>query len=220
MSAKVVRHNGILKIDIDGTLYNPLSFKSFRPNPQNISEFYNAGIRLFSVLTSGITCALGVPYSLYGESWIGENEYDFSKIDNQMDMFIQNAPDAFFAPMIQLDTRDWYLKLHPEVPNSFTHLSQIACDKVWKRAAADYMKAAIGHIEEKYGNRVYGYFLLCGTTTEWFSEKDFEASHPVKEHGYKEWTENKNAHLPTLERLNLKGDVFLTKEEDDVYLAR
>lgn len=220
MKSKVTRNNGILKIDIDGTLYNPLSFKSFRPNPKNVSEFYNAGIRLFSVLSSGITSALGVPYSLYGESWVGENEYDFSKIDDQMDMFIENAPDAYFAPMLQLDTRDWYLKLHPEVPNSFTHLSQIAHDTVWKKAAADYMKAAINHIEEKYGERVYGYFLLCGTTTEWFSDKDFEASHPIKEKGFKKWTGDENAFLPSLERLNLKGNVFLTEEENDVYLAR
>lgn len=220
MKSKVTRNNGILKIDIDGTLYNPLSFKSFRPNPKNVSEFYNAGIRLFSVLSSGITSALGVPYSLYGESWVGENKYDFSKIDDQMDMFIENAPAAYFAPMLQLDTRDWYLKLHPEVPNSFTHLSQIAHDTVWKKAAADYMKAAINHIEEKYGERVYGYFLLCGTTTEWFSDKDFEASHPIKEKGFKKWTGDENAFLPSLERLNLKGNVFLTEEENDVYLAR
>lgn len=220
MKAKVTRHNGILKIDIDGNLFNPLSFKSFRPNNKNISEFYNAGIRLFSVLSSGVTSALGVPYSLYGESWVGENEYDFSKIDNQMDMFIENAPDAYFAPMIQLDTRDWYLKLHPEVPNSFTHLSQIAHDENWKKAAADYMKAAINHIEEKYGDRVYGYFLLCGTTTEWFSEKDFEASHPIKEKGYRQWAGDANAFLPSNERLNLKGNVFLSEEENDVYLAR
>ena len=220
MKSKVTRHNGILKIDIDGKLYNPLSFKSFRPNPKNVSEFYDAGIRLFSVLSSGITSALGVPYSVYGESWIGENKYDFSKIDDQMDMFIKNAPDGYFAPMLQLDTRDWYLKLHPEVPNSFTHLSQIAHDDIWRKAAADYMKAAINHIEEKYGDRVYGYFLLCGTTTEWFSERDFEASHPIKEKGFKKWTCNENAYLPSLERLNIKGNVFLTEEENDVYLAR
>lgn len=220
MKTKVVRDNGILKIDINGKLYNPLSFKSFRPNEKNVSEFYDAGIRLFSVLTSGITSALGVPYSLYGESWVGENEYDFSKIDDQMDMFIKNAPDGFFAPMIQLDTREWYLKLHPEVPNSFTHLSQIAYDETWRKAAADYMKKAILHIEEKYGDKVYGYFLLCGTTTEWFSEKDFEASHPIKEKGFKKWTNDENAKLPDLERLNLKGDVFLTPDEKDVYIAR
>ena len=218
--SKVVRDNGILKIEINGNLYNPLSFKSFRPNDKNVSEFYNAGIRLFSVLTSGITSALGVPYSLYGESWVGENKYDFSKIDNQMDMFIRNAPDGYFAPMIQLDTRDWYLKMRPELPNSFTHLSQMAYDEKWKKDAADYLKSAILHIESKYGDRVYGYFLLCGTTTEWFSEKDFEEPHPIKEKGFKKWSGNENAKLPTLERLNIKGDVFLSSDENDVYMAR
>ena len=220
MKVKLTRDNGVLKVDIDGKLYNPLSFKSFRPNPKNVSEFYKAGVRLFSVLTSGITSALGVPYSLYGESWVGDGKYDFSAIDKQMDMFIENAPDAYFAPMIQLDTRDWYLKEHPEVPNSFTHLSQIACDETWKRAAAEYLKAAICHIEEKYGDRVYGYFLLCGTTTEWFSDHDYEAPHPIKNEGYKRWRNDPNANLPERELLDKTGEVFLGKDEDEIYLAR
>ena len=55
---RILRHNDVLKIDIDGTLYDPLSFKSFRANAQNISEFYAAGVRLFSVLIGGLTCAL------------------------------------------------------------------------------------------------------------------------------------------------------------------
>lgn len=219
-TAKVVRSNGVLKISIDGKLYAPLSFKSFRPNPRNISEFYAAGVRLFSVLSSGVTSALGVPYSLFGESWIGDGKYDFSAVDRQMDMFIENAPDAYFAPMIQLDTRDWYLKEHPDVPNSFTHLSQIACDETWKRASADYMKAAITHIEEKYGDRVYGYFMLCGTTTEWFSDHDYEAPHPIKTKGYKKWRNDPDAELPQKDALDKTGDVFLTHEENDVYLAR
>ena len=220
MNVHVKRSNGVLKVEIDGRLYPPLSFKSFRPNPQNVSEFYDAGVRLFSVLTSGITSALGVPYSLYGESWIGEDTYDFSAIDRQMDMFLENAPEGYFAPMIQLDTRPWYLQQHPEVPNSFTHLSQIACDDGWKQAAAAYLKATIRHCEEKYGDRIYGYFLLCGTTTEWFSEWDHEASHPIKEAGYRKWLGRADAALPSLARLNQKGDVFLEPGEADVYQAR
>ncbi len=67
MKAKLTRENGILKVDIDGRLYNPLSFKSFRPNPNNVSEIYKAGIRLFSVLSSGITSALrGAVFALRG----------------------------------------------------------------------------------------------------------------------------------------------------------
>lgn len=220
MNVKLTRHLGRLKIDINGKLYEPMSFKSFRPNPNNVSEFYSAGVRLFSVLTSGLTSALGVPYSLFGESWIGEGKYDFSAIDRQMDMFLENAPDAYFAPMIQIDTRDWYLKAHPDKPNSFTHLSQIAHDEEWRLAAAEYMKAAIRHCEEKYGERIYGYFLLGGTTTEWFSHGDKEASHPIKEAGYRKWSGDDQASLPSLERLNREGSVFLEPDEDDVYRAR
>ena len=220
MKAQLRRSNGILKIDINGKLYQPLSFKSFRPNPCNVSEFYRAGVRLFSILSSGITSALGVPYSLYGESWNGENTYDFSAIDRQIEMFMENAPEGYFALMLQLDTRDWYLEQHPGVPNSFTHLSQIAHDEEWKMAAAEYMKAAIRHCEEKYGERIYGYFLLGGTTTEWFSEYDYERSHPIKEAGYRKWRRNENVSLPGPERLNQTGEVFLMEEEEDVYLAR
>lgn len=31
MEVKLARKNGTLKIEIDGTMYEPLSFKSFRP---------------------------------------------------------------------------------------------------------------------------------------------------------------------------------------------
>ena len=220
MKVQLVRKNGVLKIEINESVYDPLSFKSFRANPQNVSEFYQAGTRLFCVLSSGITSALGVPYSRYGESWVGEYEYDFSAIDKQMDMFIENAPDGYFALMLQVDTREWYLEKHPEVPNSFTHLSQIAHDETWKRQAADYLKAAISYCEKKYGNKIFGYFILGGLTTEWFSGKDFEESHPIKEAGYKKWKNDQSAKLPTLEQLNTRGKVFLEEGEGELYLAR
>ena len=94
---KLTRVNGALKVDIDGEIIEPLSFKSFRPTARNVSDFSKAGVKLFSILTSGVICALGVPYSLYGESWIGENEYDFKPIDKQIELFIENAPGAYYA---------------------------------------------------------------------------------------------------------------------------
>ena len=74
MDVKLQKHNGAVKINIDGNLYEPLSFKSFRPSARNISDFYKAGVRIFDILTSGIICLLGVPYSLYGESWVGDGK--------------------------------------------------------------------------------------------------------------------------------------------------
>jgi len=220
MNVSIKRDNGFLKVDINGTLYAPLSFKSFRPNPRNISEFYKAGVRLFSVLSSGIVSALGVPYSRFGESWVGEGTYDFSAIDRQMDMFIENAPNGYFAPMFQVDTRPWYLELSPYAPNSFTHLSWAAYNDEWKTAAAEYLKAAIQHCEEKYGERIYGYFILGGMPTEWLAHPDKEASHPLKEKGFKRFMNDEEAVLPTLEELNSVGKVFLDENEENVYNAR
>ena len=220
MNVQIKRDNGLLKVDIDGKLYAPLSFKSFRPNPKNVSEFYKAGVRLFSVLSSGIINALGVPYSRFGESWVGDGKYDFSTVDAQMDMFIENAPDGYFAPMFQIDTRPWYLEAHEGTPNSFTHLSWAAYDDEWKKAAAEYLKAVIRHCEKKYGDRIYGYFILGGMTTEWLAHPDKEASHPLKEAAYKRYSTNPSATLPSMEELESVGSVFLDESENNVYTSR
>lgn len=219
MTTKLTRVNGVLKIEIDGKIHEPLSFKSFRPTAKNISDFHKAGVKLFSILSSGLYSILGVPYSLYGESWIGPKQYDFDVIDKQIELFRENAPDCYFALMIQLDTRDWWLKSHENFPNSFTHLSQMASNTEWREAAAEYLQAVITHVEEKYGDIIYGYFLLCGTTTEWFSERDYEASHPFKEEYYKQYTRNAYAKIPTEQELVLPKHVSF-QENSNVKLYR
>lgn len=196
MISRLTRVNGVLKIEIDGEIYEPLSFKSFRPTERNISDFYKAGVKLFSILTSGLHNILGVPYSLYGESWIGKGQYNFDVIDKQIELFKANAPGCYFALMIQLDTREWWINSHENFPDSFTNLSQMASNEEWREAAAEYLQAVLTHVEEKYGDIMYGYFLLCGTTTEWFSERDYEAAHPFKEEYYKKYMGDLEAEIP------------------------
>ena len=38
MQVQLKRYNGVLKIEIDGQILEPLSFKSFRPTAKNISD--------------------------------------------------------------------------------------------------------------------------------------------------------------------------------------
>ena len=220
MNTSIVRRGGQLMIDIDGRLFPALAFKSFRPNPKNVSEFHEAGLRLYTVLSSGIISGLGIPYSLYGESWVGPGQYDFSPIDRQMEMFMENAPEGYFAPMFQIDTRPWYLKEDKNRPNSFTNLSQIAGDPQFIRDTAEYLKAVVTHCEEKYGDRIWGYFMLGGTTTEWFSDFDYEAPHPIKEAAYRRYLGDENASLPAKELLDRTGKVFLEKDESDIAVFR
>ena len=214
MEVKLARKNGTLKIEIDGTMYEPLSFKSFRPTERNITDFYNAGVRLFSILSSGLNSILGVPYSLYGESWLGIDNYDFSVVDKQIDLFIKCAPEGYFALMFQLDTRKWYIE-EEDCPDSFTSLSQIAGNSKWRHAAAEYMKAIIRHVEEKYPDRFYGYFLLGGTTTEWFSGRDYFSPHQMKTDDYRKYIGKPDAPVPEKDRICLdKSRVFYDMAND------
>lgn len=45
MQVQLKRYNGVLKIEIDGQILEPLSFKSFRPTAKNISDFAAAGCK-------------------------------------------------------------------------------------------------------------------------------------------------------------------------------
>lgn len=217
---KLTRKNGVLKVDIDGEIIEPLSFKSFRPTERNISDFASAGVKLFSILSSGMISLLEVPYSLYGESWLDDDVYDFEPVDRQIELFMKSAPEGYFALMIQLDTRPWYIKKH-NVPYTFTNLSQTIADEEWRRRAADYLKAMIRHTEEKYGDRFYGYFMLCGFTTEWFSHFDEEAPSDIKEKAYKEYLNDPDARIPDKDILEQNSnEAFLaenTREEVEAY---
>ena len=216
MKVSVVRRNGQLMVDIGGKPVPALAFKSFRPNPRNVKEFHDAGIRLFTVLSSGIISGLGIPYSLYGESWVGDGKYDFGPLDRQMEMFLENAPEGYFAPMFQIDTRPWYLEEDPERPNSFRKLSQIAGEPRFLRDTADYLRAAVSYCEEKYGDRIWGYFMLGGTTTEFLSDFDYEESHPYKEAAYRRYTGDPYVAIPGKELLEKEGGAFLGKDEEEV----
>lgn len=220
MVASLRRENGVLKVDIDGKLFKPVSFKSFRPSEKNISDFAKSGVKLMSLVVSGLKCAYDVPYSLHGETWFGKGKYDFRAIDEQIELFVKNAPGCYFAVMIHLDTRDWWHETHENFPRTFTRLSQAIADPEWREATTDYLKAAMQHIEDKYGEYVYGYFMLCGKGTEWFCFEDFQESHPIKEKYYKEYTGNPDAQIPSKERLNLPADVSFYDDDEVVLYQR
>lgn len=218
IKSRVAEENGISVIRIDDKNYAPVSFKTFRPTERNITDFYAAGIRLFNILSTGMTSALGVPYSFYGESWLDDEKYDFSVIDRQIDFFIEHAPEGYFMLMLCLDTREWWLKKYPDSPNSFLNLAQMEADPYWREMAAKYLQAVLTHVEEKYGDKVYGYFLMAGTTTEWLSEESHEESSASISAAYRKWKHDEKAVVPEKERLEAPSrQVFLDfKKERDI----
>ncbi len=221
LTAEVVRHQGTLKIRIRDTVYDPLAFRSFRAEPRNVRDFYQAGVRLMSILHSGLNCTLDVPYSRYGEIWEGPGQYNFATIDRQMEVFLNEAPDACFNIMLQLDTRDWYLKAHPEASNTFRNLVEMAGESTWREITTRYLRDMLHYFESKYGDRVFAYTLFCGGSTEWYTNSQSSKAdavirpHPLKEASYRRFTGDPEARLIPLDVLHRTSHgVFRDPVED------
>lgn len=215
MQTKVVKKNGVPYIAVDGNVIDTLAFKSFRPTANNVSDFYKAGVRIFHAYVSGLTSALKVPYSQFGETWFGDGDYRFEALDKQIKLFADSAPDAYIFINVHLDTRQWWLDQNPGRANSFTHLSQVAADEKWRKDTADYLKALIRHVETYHDNRVLGYFLLGGYTTEWFSQFDYEETHPIKQEAFRKYMNDPAVEIPAREQLEQPEErVFLDPQAD------
>lgn len=221
MKAEILNTGFGPRIYVDNKELPPFAFKSFRPTKKNISDFYNAGVRTFCVLSTGIPSATkGVPYSHFGESWIDDYTYDFNSIDNQIDLFIDSAPEAYLDIMLVVDTRDWWLKKYPEYPNSYWNLSQVCSDEKWRKAALAYLVACVNHIEEKYGDKVFAYHILGGATTEWLSDNDYEETSPIKETAFRKYLSSETANIPTITERELPVErVFLDPNKDTNLIA-
>jgi hypothetical protein len=207
LTAALVREGSILRIRINDRSYDPLAFRTFRAEERNIREFYQAGVRLMSVLHSGLDCTLDVPYSRFGEIWTGPNQYNFANLDRQMDLFLKHAPDAYFNIMLQLDTRDWYLRAHPEYSNTFRNLVEMAGHEGWRADTAKALQDILRYVERQYGDRVFAYSLFCGGSTEWYSNSQSRKAdsairnHPLKEEAFRRFVNDPQASLPQLTEL-------------------
>ncbi len=206
--SEVRRVGGVLKIVINGEVFEPLAYRSFRPTPELVRGFARTGLRLANVTHTGMLCTLDVPYSLFGEVWTGPEQFDWDAFDAQMSMFEANAPGALYNVMLQLDTRDWYLAAHPECSNSYWNLVETAGYPAWREDTVASLQSFLRQIEARYGDRVFAYSLLCGSSTEWYTNSQGggrpEAcirSHPLKEAAFRRWTDDPDAVLPPLDQL-------------------
>lgn len=222
LKASIVFENGSPFFDIDGIIYSPLLFRSNRPEDRNISEFYKAGVRLMSILCTGLDCTLDVPYNKFGENWLGRKKYDFSTIDRQINLFLRHAPDIYLNVMLQLDTRNWYLAENPECSSSYWNLVEMAGYEKWRLDTLEYLTDIVEYIEEKYQDRVFAYSLICGTSMEWYTNSQGNGRaaaelryHPIKEQVFRQFIGNQQVDLPVLNTLmHTTNGVFRHPQND------
>lgn len=209
LRARVVSVGGVLKIEINGKVFDPLAYRSYRPTPELIRGFAGTGLQLANVTHTGMLCTLDVPYSLFGEVWTGPEQFDWKVFDAQMEMFEASAPGAFYNIALQLDTRDWYLARHPECSNSYWNLVETAGHEPWRADTAASLQAFLRQIEARYGDRVFAYSLLCGSSTEWYTNSQGRGrpealirQHPIKTAAFRKFTGDPTATTTPLDVLH------------------
>ncbi len=200
MYSKVIRHNENYMFDIDGKLFIPAAFRSFRPTPANVSLFYRNGSRLFQMQVCGIDNTLQLPYSNYGGVWVGDHQYDFTAFDRQISMFRKFAPEGYFMIMLPLDTPDWWLEENNCEYGSYYNLGEAYYNEKWKQDASDYLQSFIRYAEEKYGDCIFAYSISCGSATEWF-DCEFKGVSEEKAAAYRKAIGEPDIPLPTVEEM-------------------
>lgn len=217
MISEIKKVEGKRLIYINGAAYTPYMYRSFRPSPASISLFHRCGVKLYQMLVSGRYSTLGVPYSNYGEVWVGNGKYDFTPFDNQMAMFKRFAPDGKFMIMLQLDAPLWWLDEHPNSDDGYVYLGKAALDEEWIRDASEYARAFIKYAEETYGEDIFAYAFSSGHCTEWFDYPGYYEPSKLQRDDY---IAEFGAEIPTENELRSKDGIFLREPKSNEYRYR
>jgi len=205
MQARIVNKNGFNAVEINGQVYEYIGYRSWRPENQYLKAFDDMRFPFMTLLPSGIKNAFGIPYSAFGEYWKGEGEYDWDILRRQIDQFVENAPHAYLAINLMLDTRDWFLRDHPDCPNSFIYISAACTYKPWRACAERMLRDTLDFLMREYPEKVFAIFLSAGGTCEWHNKRDDIPACAVRDAHYRAWIGNPDAEIPTKEDITRSG---------------
>lgn len=206
MNARIVTENGIKKVEINGKRHIFVGYRSWRPQEKYLQAFDELGIPFMTLLPSGIKNSHRVPYSAFGEYWQGDGIYDWEILRKQIDQFTENAPHTYLAINLMLDTRDWFLKEHPECLNSFVYISAACAYPAWRECASRMLRDTIDFLEREYPERVFAFFLSAGGTCEWHNKALDLPENAVRDAHFKRYSSLRDAHLPDQSELEEAAD--------------
>ena len=206
MQARVINYNGVNSIEINGQIFQYVGYRTWTPKEKYLRAFDDMGFPFVTMLPSGIKNSLGVPYSPYGEYWIGEGKYDWDVLRRQIDDFVNYSPHSYILLNIMLDTRDWFLKEHPDCPDSFVYFTAACAYKPWIEAATRMLKDTLDFVEKEYPEKVFGIMLSAGGTCEWHNWVRDVIPNAVREADFREKSGLPDAHVPSLAEFSETGD--------------
>lgn len=161
-SARVVKVNGIPRIEVDGKVRYGMGMM---PSPYvddeeatfSCRDFSAIGVRFFSNIWWGL--------SPLNKWWLGEGVYDYDYFDRRIRAMIKAAPEGWVFPRIKMDPPLWWQKSHPEE----FYINQVKPGSgAWRELRTRMLKDIITHVENSdYAAHVIGYHIGALSGTEW-----------------------------------------------------
>lgn len=184
--ATIENHNGRPAVVIDGRPYPPMAFTGYHDDPDYIRELGKSGIRIFSIMAN-------TDWLRPGGETIDENGNNtiepsgFEAFAEQARRIMENVPEAYLLVRLGMHPpKDW-VEAHPddivryndgqttpalivsevhgdELPGAYS-----LCSDAWRQDGAKALLDFCAQVDaESFGDRVIGYFLTAGGTSEWY----------------------------------------------------
>lgn len=161
-----------------------VAYRSFLKQGEMTGTFARMGVKTRCFFAANTVNGRGSPYCEYPPIWTGEGEYDFSALDDQVADLLKASPDARLLCIIDLNTPPWVVRKFWD--DSFHHITHLACDPLWRVFTSRWLRDFIAYAEKHHGDRIDGYILSGGGTSEWY-EIDYGVASRRKNAAWRTW---------------------------------
>lgn len=176
--AEIGVHMGIPTMFVDGKPTAAMTYMAGRSNEEKFfKDFGKAGVKFVSFGVSPTSQRV----------WKGPDEFDFSSMDEAMNRVVKNNPDVLIFPRVGLYSPPWWNEQNPDELMRFHDGDRMKsmsrygnmelpswASENWRKDVANCLRRMIEHIESQpYGERVVGYHIASGGTSEWYYYSNF-----------------------------------------------
>ncbi len=170
-----------------------VAYRSFWPQERYVRQFAEAGVELVMIFPANTICTLKVPYSNYPQIWTGPDQYNWESLDDHIGDVLKWNPQAKLMVMIDLNTPEWWVKLHHK--NSYHRMVEALLRADYQRDMKQYVRKFLEHTESKYKDKIVAYYLACGCCTEWFHVYKGDPG-PLQQKAYAEFMKRPDIKVP------------------------
>lgn len=198
----------IVKFDLRADVSRGIIVNLYRPASPNFIKIGTVGRDVFSEQIK-LAAKAGVNFVSFdsmGKIWPNDDgSYDWTKLDASCDAALKANPNAALIPRLHIDATESWLEERPNAKAAWAKAGKDHDGQGWlwaatvsqeyRQTACESLRAAIRHLESKYGDSMAGYHPAGQNTSEWFTPNTWTAGYPgfsnADKGAFRTWLKNK-----------------------------